>query len=40
MGETNEIKKVAIHVITDGRDTPAKSASEYLRSDRGIYKKI
>ena len=24
------IKKVAIHVITDGRDTPAKSASKYL----------
>ncbi len=26
----NEIKKVAIHIITDGRDTPAKSASKYL----------
>ena len=26
----NDIKKVAIHVITDGRDTPAKSASKYL----------
>ncbi len=24
------IQKVAIHVITDGRDTPAKSASKYL----------
>ena len=24
------IKKVAIHVITDGRDTPAKSATKYL----------
>ncbi|MDC2974733.1 2,3-bisphosphoglycerate-independent phosphoglycerate mutase [Prochlorococcus sp. AH-736-K09] len=24
------IKKVAIHVITDGRDTPAKSAAKYL----------
>ena len=24
------IKKVAIHVITDGRDTPAKSASKFL----------
>ena len=24
------IKKVSIHVITDGRDTPAKSASKYL----------
>ncbi len=24
------IKKVAIHIITDGRDTPAKSASKYL----------
>jgi len=26
----NDIKKVAIHIITDGRDTPAKSASKYL----------
>ena len=26
----NGIKKVAIHVITDGRDTPAKSASQYI----------
>ncbi len=26
----NGIKKVAIHVITDGRDTPAKSASKYI----------
>ena len=25
------IKKVAIHVITDGRDTPAKSASNYIK---------
>tara|TARA_B100000902_G_scaffold152803_1_gene149341 strand:+ start:959 stop:2581 length:1623 start_codon:yes stop_codon:yes gene_type:complete len=25
------IKKVAIHVITDGRDTPAKSALNYIR---------
>ena len=25
------LKKVAIHVITDGRDTPAKSAFRYLR---------
>ena len=25
------IKKVAIHVITDGRDTPAKSAYKYIR---------
>jgi len=24
------IKKVAIHIITDGRDTPAKSASKYI----------
>ena len=24
------IKKVAIHIITDGRDTPAKSAAKYL----------
>ena len=26
-----EIKKLAIHVITDGRDTPAKSASNYIK---------
>ena len=26
----NGIKKVAIHIITDGRDTPAKSASKYI----------
>jgi 2,3-bisphosphoglycerate-independent phosphoglycerate mutase len=26
----NGIKKVAIHVITDGRDTPSKSASKYI----------
>jgi len=26
----NSIKKVAIHIITDGRDTPAKSATKYL----------
>jgi len=26
----NDIKKVAIHIITDGRDTPAKSASKYI----------
>jgi len=26
----NDLKKVAIHIITDGRDTPAKSASKYL----------
>ena len=25
-----KIKKIAIHVITDGRDTPAQSASKYL----------
>ena len=25
------IEKVAIHVITDGRDTPAKSASKYIK---------
>ena len=26
-----ELKKVAIHVITDGRDTPAKSAYKYIK---------
>jgi len=35
----NEIKKVAIHVITDGRDTPAKSASKYLNQIESCIKK-
>jgi len=35
----NEIKKVAIHVITDGRDTPAKSASKYLKQIESFIKK-
>ena len=26
----NGLKKIAIHIITDGRDTPAKSASKYI----------
>ena len=34
------LKKVAIHVITDGRDTPAKSASEYLAQIENCIKKI
>jgi len=34
------LKKVAIHVITDGRDTPAKSASEYLAQIENFIKKI
>ena len=33
------IKKVAIHVITDGRDTPAKSALQYLEKIRECIKK-
>ncbi len=36
----NEIKKVAIHVITDGRDTPAKSASKYLNQIESCIKKF
>jgi len=35
----NGIKKVAIHVITDGRDTPAKSAAKYLNQIESCLKK-
>ena len=35
----NGIKKVAIHVITDGRDTPAKSATKYLNQIQSCIKK-
>jgi len=35
----NGIKKVAIHIITDGRDTPAKSASKYLNQIESCIKK-
>jgi len=36
----NEIKKVAIHIITDGRDTPAKSASKYINQIETCIKKF
>ena len=36
----NDIKKVAIHIITDGRDTPAKSASKYLNKIEACIKKF
>ncbi len=36
----NDIKKVAIHVITDGRDTPAESASKYLNQIESCIKKF
>ena len=36
----NDIKKVAIHVITDGRDTPAKSASKYINQIESCIKKF
>jgi len=36
----NGIKKVAIHIITDGRDTPAKSASKYLSRIESFIKKF
>ncbi|WP_288262864.1 2,3-bisphosphoglycerate-independent phosphoglycerate mutase [uncultured Prochlorococcus sp.] len=36
----NGIKKVAIHIITDGRDTPAKSASKYLDKIESCIKKF
>ncbi len=35
----NDIKKVAIHIITDGRDTPAKSATKYLNQIQSCIKK-
>ena len=36
----NGIKKVAIHIITDGRDTPAKSASRYLNQIESCIKQF
>jgi len=36
----NGIKKVAIHIITDGRDTPSKSASKYLHQIESCIKKF
>jgi len=36
----NDIKKVAIHIITDGRDTPAKSASNYINQIESCIKKF
>ncbi len=36
----NDLKKVAIHIITDGRDTPAKSASKYLSQIEACIKKF
>ncbi len=36
----NEIKKVSIHIITDGRDTPAKSASKYLNQIESCIKEF
>ena len=35
----NSIKKVAIHIITDGRDTTAKSATKYLNQIESCIKK-
>ncbi len=36
----NGIEKVAIHIITDGRDTPSKSASKYLNQIESCIKKF
>jgi 2,3-bisphosphoglycerate-independent phosphoglycerate mutase len=36
----NGIKKVAIHIITDGRDTPAKSASKFLNQIESCIKEF
>ena len=35
-----QIEKVAIHVITDGRDTPAKSAYKYIKQIEDCIKKF
>ncbi len=35
----NKLKKIAIHIITDGRDTPAKSALKYLNQIESCIKK-
>jgi len=34
------IKKVAVHIITDGRDTPAKSATKYIDQIESCIKKF
>ena len=36
----NGIKNVAIHIITDGRDTPAKSAAKYINQIESCIKKF
>ena len=36
----NGIKNVAIHIITDGRDTPAKSASKYINQIESCIKNL
>ncbi len=36
----NKIKKVAIHIITDGRDTPSKSAIKYLNQIESCIKRF
>ena len=39
IASVNELKKVYIHFITDGRDTPPKSAKKYLRIVQNAIKK-
>ena len=36
----NGLKKVQIHIITDGRDTPAKSATKYINQIESCIKKF
>ena len=36
----NDLKKVAIHIITDGRDTPSKSAIKYINQIECYIKKF
>jgi 2,3-bisphosphoglycerate-independent phosphoglycerate mutase len=40
LAKKNEIKKVAIHVITDGRDTPPQKGADYLKELEDFIKKI
>ena len=40
IAKKNAVPKVAIHVFTDGRDTPPQSASEYIRSLEAIIEEL
>jgi 2,3-bisphosphoglycerate-independent phosphoglycerate mutase len=34
------VKKVAVHVFTDGRDTPPQSAAQYIKELEGVLKEV